>query len=164
MPKKIKEKIRDKFWEDDRPGFDYDFVEWLVAPDELDAVVRANSEKFGFLEDLNPSDFMPDRKRQEELLHSVYESAAKTLTEQQYRIFILRYLFGLKEEDIARQMSVSQAYVAATLPTIHSKIRQILELEPLSKRGPKKGSRTGHKRDKRDKPSKKKLLRKALKK
>ena len=151
MPKKKIEKIREKFWEEDRPGFDYDFVEWLVAPEDLDAVVAANSERFGFLQELDPSDFLPDRKRQEELLHTIYESAAKTLTSQQYRIFILRYLFALKEEDIARQMSVTQPYVAATLPVIHSKIRQILELEPLSKRGRKKVSKTRHKPAKQDK-------------
>lgn len=156
--KKRKEIIRDKFWEEDRPGFDYDFVEWLVAPEELDAVVRANSERFGFIEELDPTDFLPDRKRQEEMLQRIYESAAKTLTPQQYKIFTLRYLFALKEEDIARQMNVSQAYVAATLTVIHSKIRQILELEPLSKRGRKKFTKM------RRKPTAKKSLKKPLKK
>jgi hypothetical protein len=159
VPKKKKELIRDKYWEEDRPGFDYDFVEWLVAPDELDAIVRANSERFGFITELDPTDFLPDRKRQEELLKQIYESAAKTLTKQQYKIFIMRYLCSLKEEDIARQMDVSQAYVAATLPVIHSKIRQILSLEPLSHRGRKKNTYIT-----RNKPTKKKHSKKPLKK
>jgi hypothetical protein len=139
-PKKI-EKVRDKYWEENRPGVDYDFIEWLCPPNELDAIVRANSAKFGFIEELDPADFLPDRKKQEELLQQIYAAAAKVLTPQQYKIFLMRYLFGLKEVDIAKQMGVSQPYIAANIPVVHSKIRKALLLEPTSKRGRKRLSK-----------------------
>lgn len=132
--KKHKEKVRDKYWEEDRPGVNYDFFEQLVAPEDLDEVIRANSGRYSYIEELDPTDFLPDRKKQEELLKTVYETAAKILTKPQYRVFIMRYIFGLKETDIAKQMGVSQAYVAAIIPRVHYKIRKSLQLEAPRRR------------------------------
>ncbi len=128
------ERYYDKYWDENRPGFDHEYLERLVAPDDLDEVVRANSAKFGFVEELDPADFLPDRKKQEELLNQTYETAAKILTPSQYKIFIMRYLFGLKEVDIAKQMGTSQAYIAKTMPVLHYKIRKALQLEPPRRR------------------------------
>lgn len=134
--KKI-EKVRDKYWEDDRPGVDYDYFEWLVPPEDLDNVVRENTEQFSFVEELDPADFLPDRKKQEEMLRQVYETAAQILKPQQYRMFIMRYMFGLKEIDIAKQMNIKQAYVGKELVQIHFKIRKALQVIPPTARSPR---------------------------
>jgi len=156
MPKKPKklEKVYDKYWDENRPGFDYEYMEQLVAPEDMDEVVQAQSERFGLLQELDPSDFLPDRKKQEELLNQTYETAAKVLTNPQYRVFIMRYMFGLKETDIAKQMNISQAYVAAMLPRIHYKIRKALQLEP-----PRRRKKTTQKRKNTPKTRTKKNLR-----
>lgn len=124
----------DKFWSEDRPGFDYEYVERLVAPEDFDEVVRSNSERFGLRSELDPADFMPDRKKQEELLKQVYEAAAKVLSKSQYKMFIMRYLFGLKETEIAKQLNTSQAYVAKDLPVVHYKIKKALQIKATNPR------------------------------
>lgn len=132
--KKKISKEYDKFWHEDRPGFDYEYVERLVAPEDFDEVVRSSSERFGLRTELDPADFMPDRKKQEELLTQVYETAAKVLSKSQYKIFVMRYLFGLKEVDIAKQINTSQAYIAKDLPVIHYKIKKALQIKAVNPR------------------------------
>lgn len=151
------EKIRDKYWEEDRPGANYDFFELLTAPEDLEEVINAHSERFGLIQELDPSDYLPDRKRQEEMLQQICEAAAKVLTPSQYKVFIMRYKFGLKEEDIAKQMGTSQPYVSRTIPVLHYKIRKALQIEPPRRRKtvkntPKTRSKKNFKR-----PSKKSL-------
>lgn len=132
-----KEKIRDKFWDERRPRFDLDYIEVSVAPEDLDAYVRAHSKHAVTEDDAGDPTYLIDRKRRENMLEDVYKTAAKILTDRQFQIFIMRYKFGLKEIEISRQARVNQPYVSNILRTCHAKIRVALNLQERKKGKPR---------------------------
>jgi transcriptional regulator len=137
---KKKEWIREKYWDDRRPRYDLDFVEVHVSPAELEIFLKEHEERFSKSNVLDES-FLIDRKRRDQMSEDIYKAAASCLTDLQFQIFILRYKFGLLENEIARQSKVTQPYVSDALLVCYRKIRIALKLEAKSKRNPRNPSK-----------------------
>lgn len=141
-----KEKIREKHYDERRPGYDLDFVEVHVSPEELDNFLREHAERFVRNNEIDDSNFLVDRKRRDDMTDEIYNTAKACLTDRQFQIFLYRYKFGLLEIHIARRIGVIQPYVSNTLKVCHAKIRRALNLEAKSKRKPRKSLKIKNKK------------------
>lgn len=153
MNKKIK--IRDKFFSESRPRTDLDYIEVSVAPEDLDTYVRTHSKHAVIEDESGEPTYLIDRKRREGMLEEVYKTAAKVLTDRQFQVFIMRYKFGLKETEIARQASVDQGYVSVLLRNCHKKIRIAMNLQQRRKLKPRGAPVSTSKKHRKNTPRKK---------
>lgn len=72
------------------------------------------------------------RKKRERMLKKVFKAAVQFLTETQFQIFVMRFVYKLREEEIARQIDKNQSYVALQLQLIFKKIRKKLRIKTPS--------------------------------
>ena len=129
------ERIRDKYWDERRPGFDMDRLEIYIPENILDAFLREHAQSFKYKEQLEPVDLMRDRRKYDKLLYKVFKAASIVLTDRQFEIFILRYKCFMKETDIATQLGVDQSYISNVLKASYLNIQLALR---LTKRPPNK--------------------------
>ena len=129
------EKIRDKFWDERRPGFDMDRLEVYIPEHILDAFLREHSQSFKYRQPLETSDLMRNRRKYDKLIYKIFKAASIVLTDRQFEIFILRYKCLMKEIDIANQLNVDQSYISNVLKASHLNIKLALR---LTKRPPNK--------------------------
>lgn len=135
---KRKQFERDKHWDERRPGYDLDFVEVHVAPEDFDSFIHDHAEPFLRASEIDPATYLVDRKRRDQMREEIYKVARACLTDRQFEIFLYRYKFRRKEIDIARLVGTIQPYVSNTLKVCHAKIRRALNLEAKTKRGPRR--------------------------
>lgn len=154
---KNKKKERDRYFDEQLPSNNFDFVEVLVGDLEaLDQYVY-NSPQIqqaigaSFQNNLPSNDKELLHKKQKRLLKKIMQAASKVLTDRQFQIFMLRFIFNLNQEEIASRLTrehvgrphlqgkgkskkpmilkpVSQEYVAQTLPVCIKKIQKALRL------------------------------------
>lgn len=134
MPRQKITKIRDKFWQEHRPNFDLDLLELYVSsPEEMDRLL--SSRVPAHLRHLSSTEqILRVRKKIDKLLYKVYRAASICLTDKQWRIFVLRYKFGLTQVQVAEQIGCIQQYVQLVLTKIHEKLQIALRLRPKKKR------------------------------
>lgn len=138
MPKKIK--IRDKYWDENQPNRDFDFIEAFLSQEQSDNYINSHAARV--------ANNLVDHKKLDQMRDQIYQAAAACLTDRQFQIFILRYKFGFLEVEIARQIEVIQPYVSNTLKVCHKKIRRYLNLEVKAKRGPRRAKNASKKQSK----------------
>lgn len=105
------------------------FREISVSPEYLDSVVNA----FGARSYLT-KETAEDKEKKTQLIKSVYKAAADVLTDIQFRIFVMRYAFNMKEKDIASQMDCHQTYVTLVLQHSTKRIKKHLGVNKGGKR------------------------------
>lgn len=153
MKKKI---VRDKYFEEDQPRNDYNFVEVLVGDiGALDQYIY-NSPQVqqvlgsSFQSNLPTGAKALTQKKQKRLLKKIMQAATTTLTDRQFQIFVLRFVFNLTQEEVASRLTrehlgrpklkgkskqvvgsktLSQEYVVQCLQTIIKKIQKELRLK-----------------------------------
>lgn len=157
---KNKKIVRDKYFSEDQPSNDFNFVEVLVGDmGALDQYIY-NSPQVqqvlgsSFQINLPTGSKALIQKKQKKLLKKVMQAAAKTLTDRQFQIFVLRFVFNLTQEEVASRLTrehlgrpklngkskkpdnnkpLSQEYVVQCLQTIIKKIQKELRLKPNHK-------------------------------
>lgn len=154
-----KKRVKDRFFSEECPSNNLDFVEVQIGDIEgLDRYLnkspstqRALGEYFVTEESIATRD--RQQKRQKRLLRKVLQAASSVLTERQFQIFILRFMFNLTEEEVAdrltrqhigrprldkttkRQVTVkklSQPYVTQVLQRSIEKIQKELRLATVT--------------------------------
>lgn len=124
-----KERIRDKYWSDRHPNTDLDFVEVALPSESVDVFLRKYARHYlEAIEEADPDQIQQTRKRKDRLLRKIFKAASSGFTDRQFQIFILRYIFKLKETDIAGQIHVDQSYVSNVLKACHQKLHKLLRL------------------------------------
>lgn len=160
MPKKKKGTVRDRYYPVDQPKNNYDFVEILVG--DMDSLERYIYESpqvqqvmgSSYQGDVTPLSKELIQKKQKRLLKKVMQAASQVLTDRQMQVFLLRFVFGLTQEEIADRLTrehvgrprldkkmkssmlpkkISQPYIVQTLTVVVAKIRKALRLEVHSK-------------------------------
>lgn len=154
---KHKKIVRDKYFDEDQPRNDYNFVEVLVGDmGALDQYIY-NSPQVqqvlgsSFQINLPTGSKEWTHKKQKKLLKKVMQAASRTLTDRQFQIFVLRFVFNLTQEEVASRLTrqhlgrpnlkgnskkpasnkpLSQEYVVQCLQTIVKKIQKELRLKP----------------------------------
>lgn len=122
------EKIRDKYWDERRPGFDMDMLEVYIPENILDAFLQEHAKKYVHRKNLEPSDLMHNKRRHDKLMYKIFKAASIVLTDRQFEIFVLRYKCYLKEMDIADQLGVDQSYISNVLKASYLNIKLALRL------------------------------------
>lgn len=68
-------------------------------------------------------------RRQELLLKKIFKAARKVLTDQQFQIFIMRYVYRMGEVEIAEQTNNDQPYIPLVLQQSVEKIQKELRID-----------------------------------
>ena len=103
-----------------------DFVEISMPHEELDKVAQKHAQ---LLEQRNdPTLRKHIVRRQEKLLKKVFKAASQVLTEAQWQIFVMRYIYQIPECDIAQQLGRHQSYVPLTIKNSIKKIQKRLRI------------------------------------
>jgi RNA polymerase sigma factor (sigma-70 family) len=121
-----KEKERDKYWSEEDPKNDIDFIEVSVDNESFDEFIKQHAPNY-YLEP-DPKASIHDRKRKKKMLHIAFRAAAKELTNRQLEIFVMRYCLGLQETVIAKQLDCNQSYISNVLKVCAKKIQKSLRL------------------------------------
>lgn len=155
-----KKTVRDRYFSEDQPSNNFDFVEVLVGDiGALDQYIY-NSPQVqqilgsSFQINLPTGSKLTAQKKQKRLLKKIMQAATKTLTDRQFQIFILRFVFNLTQEEVASRLTrehlgrpklrgkhkkivgskpLSQEYVVQCLQTIIKKIQKELRLKRTHK-------------------------------
>jgi len=148
-----KKKVREKFFFEDTPGVDLDFIEIPLPTREgffkeedtsgddgssggnkqygyknLDEFILEHANRYIRQKDRPYGDLLKDKRRAEKLQYKLDRAASLYFTEVQFKIYVLRYKCGVKEKAIAHQMGRNQSYVAHVLRNINTKLKDLLRL------------------------------------
>ena len=124
---KRKQIIRDKFWSEQQPNNNLDFVEISLPESSVDAFIRKYAPSF--LRHVSLKDKIRIHKKRGRLVKKILRAAALYFTNRQWQIFIHRWICSLKEVDIAEQLQVDQSYISSVLKACHTKLQKILGLK-----------------------------------
>jgi RNA polymerase sigma factor (sigma-70 family) len=109
-----------------------DFVEISMTHEQLDKVAQKNALLLG--QRTNPELRKHTIRRQEKLLKKVFKAASQVLTDQQFEIFVQRYVYNLPEAEICASMGCVQNYISRTLKASIKKIQKRLRV-PINLKG-----------------------------
>lgn len=111
----------------------YEFIEIPMAPEDLERAAHAHATWQQLVKDdpANDYDEVKVRMHQEENVKKIFSTASQILTEQQFKIFVMRYAYDLKQKDIAKQMKCDQSYIPRVLKASIKKIKQRLKAEGI---------------------------------
>jgi DNA-directed RNA polymerase specialized sigma24 family protein len=106
---------------------DIDFVEMSVPNDLMDEVIHKYASRYELWKGtLDPEEELVLRQRKAQMVKSIYETAAKILTDRQMQIFLMRHLYNMKEEDIAQKLGKNQSLIPEVLDVCYNKIKKEL--------------------------------------
>lgn len=150
--KRPKKKVREKFFFEDTPGVDLDFIEVQLPAGEnflkeddiyddtpgssnknygyknLDEFIRKHADRYLKQKDRPYVDLLKDKRRVEKLQHKLDRAASLYFTDVQFKVYVLRYKCGVKEKAIAHQLNCNQSYVASILKNINQKLKDLFRL------------------------------------
>jgi len=109
-----------------------DFTEISMTHEDLEKVAQKQSLLWDKRN--NPVVRKNTVRRQEKLLRKVFKSASQVLTDAQFQIFTMRYVYQLPEDEIAQQVGCVQNYVSRALKASIKKIQKKLRL-PINLKG-----------------------------
>lgn len=109
-----------------------DFVEIPMPNEELDKLVQKNAHLLAQRNDPNIRKHVV--RRQKKLLRKIFKAATQVLTDDQFQIFILRYIYQLPEKEIAQQIGRNQSYIPLVLKNCIKKVQKRLRI-PISLKG-----------------------------
>jgi hypothetical protein len=109
--KKKRKGIRDRYYPEDQPSNNFDYIEVLVDNDEaLDAYINNSplvQQALGGAFNSDPLNDDKERtlKKNQRLMTKVMKAATEVLTDRQLEIFYYRFVFGLTQEEIAQRLN-----------------------------------------------------------
>lgn len=109
-----------------------DFVEISMTHENLDKVAQKNAQLLNQRND--PILRKHTVRRQEKLIRKVFKAASQVLTDDQFQIFTMRYIYNMPERDIAQQIGRNQSYIPLVLKNSIKKIQKRLRI-PLNLKG-----------------------------
>jgi DNA-directed RNA polymerase specialized sigma subunit len=109
-----------------------DFEEISMTHEDLEKIAQANAQ---FLSQRNdPVLRKYTVRRQEKLLRKIFKAASQVLTDSQFQIFTMRYVYNMPEADIIQQVGCVQNYISRTLKASIKKIQKRLRV-PINLKG-----------------------------
>lgn len=145
--KKKRERTRDKYWSEDLPNNDIDFIE-VPLPDQdshgedennyddakdYDSFAPKRNKISKCLIDIEDPDSlekeMKSQKRKQRLLRKIFKAASEVLTDIQMKVFTMRAVYGINEVVIARTLQVNQPMVSLVWKASVKKIRKALRIK-----------------------------------
>lgn len=109
-----------------------DFVEISMTHESLDKIAQQNAQLLNQRND--PILRKHTVRRQEKLIRRVFKSASQVLTDDQFQIFTMRYIYNMPENEIAMQIGRNQSYIPLVLKNSIKKIQKRLRV-PINLKG-----------------------------
>ena len=103
-----------------------DFVEISMTHEDLEKVAHENYVVLDQLAD--PVLRRRTVRRQEKLLRKLFKAASQVLTDAQFQIFTMRYIYQMPEEEISQQVGCVQNYISRSLKASILKIQKRLRI------------------------------------
>lgn len=103
-----------------------DFVEISMTHEDLEKIAQQHSQLLAQRTD--PSIRRHAVRRQEKLLRKVFKAASQVLTDDQFTIFTMRYVYQMPEEEITQQVGGVQNYISRALKASILKIQKRLRV------------------------------------
>lgn len=104
-----------------------DFVEISMTHEDLEKLAQRNAV---LLEQRNdPVLRRHTVRKQEKLLRKIFKAASQVLTDAQFQIFTMRYVYQLPESEISHQVGGDQANISRALRGSIKKIQKRLRIE-----------------------------------
>jgi DNA-directed RNA polymerase specialized sigma subunit len=127
---KSKKFTRDSLNEVDNNA-DLDHKEILMDPESIEAVANQTTAWHKLIKEDPANDYneIESRMAQEAKIKKIFQTASQVLTEIQFKIFVMRYAYDLKQKDISKQLKCNQSYVPAVLKASVKKIQARLKNE-----------------------------------
>ena len=128
---KRKEYVRDNATRATNPKTE--FVEIPMDPEALEKAAHQHATWQQLIKDDPANDYseIEVRMLQEERIKKIFQTASQVLTEIQFKIFVMRYAYDLKQKDIAKQLKCNQSYVPSVLKASVKKIQKRLKAEGI---------------------------------
>ena len=110
-----------------------EFVEIPMDPDALERAAHEHANWQQLIKDDPANDYneIEARMLQEERLKKIFQTASQVLTEIQFKIFVMRYAYDLKQKEIAKQLQCNKSYVPSVLKASVKKIQKRLKAEGI---------------------------------
>lgn len=110
-----------------------EFVEIPMDPDALEKAAMQHASWQQLIKDdpANDYDELEVRMLQADRIQKIFQTASQVLTEVQFKIFVMRYAYDLKQKDIAKQIHCNQSYVPSVLKASVKKIQKRLKTEGI---------------------------------
>jgi DNA-directed RNA polymerase specialized sigma24 family protein len=104
-----------------------DFIEISMPNEELDIVAQ---KQYQLLSQRNDPVLRKHWvRRQEKLLRKVFKAASQVLTESQFQVFVMKFVYGLINREIADQLGKDISYPPRVLKACVKKIQKKLRVE-----------------------------------
>lgn len=103
-----------------------DFVEISMTHEGLEKLAQKNS----LLLDQRNDPVLRKRtvRRQEKLLRKIFKAASQVLTDAQFQIFTMRYIYQLPEDEISQQVGCVQNYISRALKASIRKVQKRMRI------------------------------------
>jgi len=108
-----------------------EFVEIPMDPEALEKAALTHATWQQLIKDDPANDYneIEARMLQEDRIKKIFQTASQVLTEIQFKIFVMRYAYDLKQREIAKQLKCHQSYVPSVLKASVKKIQKRLKSE-----------------------------------
>ena len=127
------EKIKDVFFDERDPKNDVSRIEVSLPDEDIDNFLSVYAAGKFIIDDIEGNTDQADRRRRERLVRKIFKAAALALSDSQFQVFVMRYVFGFKEVEIAVQLGCGQSYISQVLKDTHREVRKLLRLEKSPK-------------------------------
>jgi len=129
---KSKIKLIEKIHDEAGLPLNVDFVEISMTNEGLELLAQKNST---LLDQRNEPVLRKHTiRKQEKLLRKVFKAASQVLTDAQFQIFTMRYVYQLPENEIAQQVGCVQNYISRALKASIKKVQKRLRV-PITLKG-----------------------------
>jgi RNA polymerase sigma factor (sigma-70 family) len=132
QPSKRKERVV-RYSDMDAASRKIEFIEIPMDMESLEKAAHLHASWQQLVKDDPANDFneVEARMLQEERIKKIFQTASQVLTEIQFKIFVMRYAYDLKQKDIAKQLKCNQSYVPSVLKASVKKIQSRLKNEGI---------------------------------
>lgn len=104
-----------------------DFVEINMTHENLEKIAQKNAQLLNQRND--PILRKKTVRRQEKLLRKVLKASSQVLTDDQHQVFVMRFIYGLGNQEIANQLGKNVSYPPRILKACIKKIQKRLRVE-----------------------------------
>lgn len=109
-----------------------DYIEISMSHEDLEKIAQKQSMLLEQRQDYEKRKHIV--RKQEKLLKKIFKASRQVLTDAQFQIFTMRYIYQMPESEIAQQVGCVQNYISRALKASIKKIQKRLRV-PINLKG-----------------------------
>lgn len=129
---KSKAKTTEMIHDDAGLSSSLDFIEISMSHEDLEKLAQKNAMLLEQRQDYEKRKHIV--RKQEKLLKKIFKASRQVLTDSQFQIFTMRYIYQMPESEIAQQVGCVQNYISRALKASIKKIQKRLRV-PINLKG-----------------------------